>query len=206
MGQRKRKIDDNILLEMLQQGKKQKDIAAHLGVSPAAICKRLKRLLPAPETVLDKYDLTDKERAFVVEKAQGRTNTQAALSSYEAGSIQAAKVIGSQLMRKPEIKSAIEELMDSHGLTKSYRIGRLKNHVDNRDPNVSLKALDQSWKLDGSYAPVKIDSSMDVRALVMGVQVSEKMMAQLNQLRIEIINRSKGVEGVDGENTEQGGN
>ena len=37
------------------------------------------------------------------------------------------------------------------GLTRRYRVHRLKDHVDNVDPNVSLKALDQSWKLEGLY-------------------------------------------------------
>jgi type II secretory pathway predicted ATPase ExeA len=27
----------------------------------------------------------------------------------------------------------------------------LKGHIDHPDPNVSLKGLDQSWKLDGAY-------------------------------------------------------
>ena len=38
--------DDDTILEMLKEGKTQKEIAAHFGVSPAAICKRVKKLLP----------------------------------------------------------------------------------------------------------------------------------------------------------------
>jgi predicted transcriptional regulator len=49
---KQRKIDDTQLLEMLKEGKLQKDIAEHFGVSPAAVCKRLKRLLPQPVEVL----------------------------------------------------------------------------------------------------------------------------------------------------------
>jgi hypothetical protein len=41
--------------------------------------------------------------------------------------------------------------MNFHGMTRSYRIGKLKNHVDHIDPIVSLKALDMTFKLDGSY-------------------------------------------------------
>ncbi len=33
----------------------------------------------------------------------------------------------------------------------------MRGHVYAKDPNVSLKALDQTWKLDGAYAPGKID-------------------------------------------------
>ena len=146
-------IDDDRLLAMHKEGKSQKEIAAFFNVSPVAVCKRLKRLLPSPESVLDKYDLTKKERAFVMAKSQGKTNTEAALESYEVTSRRSAKVIGSQLMGSPTVNVAIDELMDHHGLTKSYRVLKLKQHIDNRDPNVSLKALDQTFKLDGSYKP-----------------------------------------------------
>jgi hypothetical protein len=149
-----KKIDDTELLEMLDQGMLQKDIAAHFGVSPVAICKRLKRLLPEPESVLDKYSLTDKEKTFVIEKAKGKTNTQAALAAYETGSMQSAKAIGSQVMDRPEVQNAVKEMQEC-GLTMKYRMNKVKFHVDNRDPNISLKALDMSFKLDGSYAPEK---------------------------------------------------
>lgn len=36
-------------------------------------------------------------------------------------------------------------------MDRSYRVGKLKQHVDNKDPGISLKALDQSWRLDGAY-------------------------------------------------------
>lgn len=150
-----RKIDDQLLLNLIEQGVPQKTIAVHMNCSPAAISKRLKRLSSAPENVLEDFNLTEKEKTFCVEKAKGATNTKAALSAYEAGSMASAKAIGSQLMKKHEVRQAIDELMEEHGLTKSYRVRKLKQHVDNRDPNVSLKALDQSWRLDGSYAPEK---------------------------------------------------
>ena len=35
----KRKTDDTIILQMLEDGKQQKEIAEHFGVSGAAICK-----------------------------------------------------------------------------------------------------------------------------------------------------------------------
>jgi hypothetical protein len=143
-------INDEELLRLHSERKPQKEIASYFGVSPVAVCKRLKRLLPVPD-VLEKYNLTDQQKSFVVEKAKGKTNTQAALESYETTSRKSAKVIGSQLMDNPSVKMAIDELMDHHGLTKSYRVLKLKQHVDNRDPNVSLKALDQSFRLDGSF-------------------------------------------------------
>ena len=85
----------------------------------------------------------------------GKTATQAAFNSFEVSSRDSAKVIGSQLMKKDNVQTAIKDLMEFHGLTGSYRILKLKGHVDNRDPHVSLKALDMSFKLDSSYPPQK---------------------------------------------------
>jgi DNA-binding Lrp family transcriptional regulator len=150
----KKTIDDEKLLSMIKE-MPQKEIARHFGVSPSAVCKQLKRLLPAPETILDKYDLTKKEKAFIKAKAAGATNTQAAMNAYETTSMESAKSLGSALMNKPEIKESIQDIMENEGLTRTYRVVKLKKHVDNRDPNISLKGLDMSFKLDGSYAPEK---------------------------------------------------
>jgi hypothetical protein len=58
-------------------------------------------------------------------------------------------------MKDPDVKTAIKDLLASEGLTRRYRIRRLKDHINNRDPNVSLKGLDMSFRLDGGYAPEK---------------------------------------------------
>lgn len=168
----KKIIDDDVLLGMIREGKRQNEIAKSFGVSAVAICKRLKRLLPQPD--LDKYNLTDQQKRFVAEKVKGKTNTQAALASYEVGSMQSAKVIGSNLMDNPKVKMAIEELMEHHGLTRSYRIQKLKNHVDHRDPTVSLKALDVSFRLDNSYpqaASININTDTKVSLLDLSAYV-----------------------------------
>jgi len=143
-----RKIDDKLMLQMIEEGKTQKKVAEHFGVSPAAVCKRLKKYPPLPES-LEK--LTDKEQKFALEVAAGKTQTQAALASFECGSMDSAKSLGSKLMNKPDIQTAVAEIMQLEGLTRTDRVRMLKQHVFNRDPNVSLKALDQSWKLDGGY-------------------------------------------------------
>jgi Mn-dependent DtxR family transcriptional regulator len=154
---RARIIDDDTLLTMLKEGRKQKEIAEHFDVSPVAVCKRIKKLLPPPESL---ETLTDKEKRFVVEKAKGNTATQAVMNSYDVSSRKSAKVIGSQLMAKPGIQLAINELMEFHGIGRSYRVKRLSDHINNRDPNVSLKALDQSFKLDGSYIEKKVNFNL----------------------------------------------
>jgi hypothetical protein len=182
---KQRKIDDTQLLEMLKQGKMQKEIAEYFGVSPAAVCSRLKRLLPQPEAVLDRYDLTDQQKQFVIEKAKGKTNTQAALACYEVSSMQSAKVIGSQLMSNPEIGMAINELLELH-LPQCYRVRKLRSHADNPDPVVSLKALDLSWKLDGSYAPEKhLNVEIDYDSMSAEVQKLQRAIDEYEALHPE---------------------
>ena len=185
---RQKKIDDALMLGMLKQGKQQKEIAEHFKVSPVAVCKRLKRLIPPPKS-LEK--LTDKERRFAIEVVKGRTATQAALNSFDVSSMNSAKVIGSQLMQKPDVKMAIDELMEYHGLTRSYRIQRLKEHVDHQDPIVSLKALDMGFKLTGEYAPEKhqtVSTSIQITPEVI------QAMTEYLQLKHSIDNNNRPAE------------
>ena len=146
-----RKTDDTKILQMLKEGKSQKEIAKFFNVSPAAICKRVKKVRTALKIEKSLEGLTDKQKKFCLEVSLGKTKTQAALNSFECSSLDSAKTIGKELMRKPDIQTAVAELMQEEGLTRRYRVQRLKSHIDHPDPNVSLKGLDQSWKLDGAY-------------------------------------------------------
>ena len=179
MPHKKKITDDETLLKMHAEGAGLKEIAQHFDVSVVAVYKRLKRLTASNviEEVQKKHGLTDKELSFAIEKARGKSNTQAVLTSqYEVSSDQSAKVIGSQLMDKPEIVRAIDELMEHHGLTKSYRIGKLKTHVDNKDPVVSLKALDMSFRLDASYPPTRnVSLSASTPIAPIDIEVLERM-------------------------------
>lgn len=148
----RRIINDQILLEMIKQGKMQKEIAEYFKVSPVAICKRLKRLCPPPKSL---EVLTDKERQFAIERASGRNATQAALKAFECSSMQSAKVIGSQLMDKPAVQEAINDLMEMKGIGRQFRVEKLGEHMRHPDPVVSLKALDMGFKLSGDEEAAK---------------------------------------------------
>jgi len=167
----RRKTDDKIILQMLEEGHTQKHIAEHFDVSPAAICKRAKRLEAYPKSI---NDLTPQQQRFVQSIAEGKSQTQSAIDAYEVSSIASAKALGSALMKKPEISSAVSEWMNYHGLTKDYRVQKLKKHVDNRDPNISLKALDQSWKLDNSYNEPKFAVQINYAEMVAERQTLEQ--------------------------------
>jgi polyhydroxyalkanoate synthesis regulator phasin len=145
-------------------------------------------LLPDP---LANHNLTEQQRRFVIEKSKGKTNTQAALLSYDCNSLQSAKVIGSQLMSDPEINTAIQDLMTSEGLTRRYRVSRLKQHVDNRDPNISLKALDQSWRLDGSYAPEKhLNVNVDIDRTSREIEELKRQLAEIEERERELLSEN----------------
>lgn len=144
-----RKTNDEEIIRLLREGKLQKEVAKHFNVSPAAICKRVKRLLPSMPESLAK--LTDKEQKFALEIAKGCTQVQAAANSFDVTSLDSAKSIGSELMRKDDIKKAISDLLDEVGLTRRYGAQKMKLHTDHKDPNISLKSIDMMWKLRGEY-------------------------------------------------------
>jgi hypothetical protein len=160
----------------------QKKLADHFKVSPVAIHKRLKKILPKPQN-LEK--LTDKEQKFVVAVSEGKSRTQAAMDSFDVSSRESAKALQNALMQKDDIRLAIAELMDIYGLTRGYRINKLKNHIDHVDPGISLKGLDMSFKLDGLYSPEKHDVEItDYRVVVAQINAAEALIQkQLADLR-----------------------
>lgn len=179
-----RKVNDEILLQLLREGKNQREIADHFQVSPVAICKRLKRILPKPQSL---ELLTPKEQKFAVAVAEGKSRTQAALDSFDCTSRDSAKALQNTLMKKDDVKIAIAELMEIFGMNRPYRINKLKSHVDNADPGISLKALEQTFKLDSSFAPEKnIVQILDYRAVVLEVNAADAILRkQLADLRAE---------------------
>lgn len=150
------KININTLQEMLDEGKQQKDIAAFFGVSESAISQRIKRLkASAPPESFKK--LTDKEKAFVLAKVEGKTNLEAVKSAYDVTTNQSGKSLGTTLMKDPDINRAIHDILYDHGLSISHRTERLKWLVNHQDPTSVYRGLDMANKLTGEYAPEKID-------------------------------------------------
>ena len=70
-----RKTDDNVILQLLSEGRTQKSIAEHFGVSPAAICKRVKKLMNKKPESFER--LTEREQKFAIGIAEGKNQTQA---------------------------------------------------------------------------------------------------------------------------------
>lgn len=181
-----KKINLDELQELLKM-KSQKECAEHFQCSGAAICKAAKKLKAAdveePPTFAA---LTDKEKKFVIGKVvEGKTNTQAAQSAYEVTSLDSAKSLGYTMMQNPKIQESIAEIMNLNGLTKENRIQLLSKWAHCKDGNISLKALDQSWKLTGDYAPLQIDIEDDISRTHLQVfllQENEKLKARIKEL------------------------
>lgn len=91
--------------------------------------------------------------------------------------------MGSQLANKDDIQKAISELMQEEGLTRRKRVQVLKDHVLAKDPNVSLKALDQSWKLEGLYTEKHVVAHINYGDYVRGLS---EMDREIEELEIEL--------------------
>jgi hypothetical protein len=183
---RQRKIKISELLEMIKAGKEQKFCANYFRVSEAAISKTLKRIAPLPESL---NKLTPKEQKFCLAVAEGKSRINAALEAYDVKDRESAKALQNQLMQKDDIKIAVNELLQIFGLTKGYRINKIKQLVDHPDPNISLKSLDMSWKLDGSYAPEKhLNANFDYNA-------STKRIRELEAEEAELLRQLEELEG-----------
>ena len=143
-----RKINDKLLLELLDKGMQQKEVARLMNVSPAAVCKRVKRLRPEP--LPESFSrLTPKKQRFVLEKAEGKSNTAAAEIAFDTTNRKSAKVIGCQLMADPDVQKALADLLFEEGIGRRRRVQRLREMIEHPDPNIAIKGLDQSWRLDG---------------------------------------------------------
>ncbi len=181
----KRKINDDELLDMIDNQNVPKMAAArHFGVSLTAINKRLKKLkMYDPPGSFKK--LTAKKQKFVIGILQEKTQTQAAMDSFEVTSRDSAKVIGSQLISQPDIQMAIEdykasnaEIMETIGITRPRVFKRLSGIIDSKDNNTSLKGIETAGKFAGWFAPDKVLVTRDFDL--------ESEMIESNKLEEEI--------------------
>lgn len=166
-----RKIDDRKLMEMIESGKTQKACADFFGVDPSAICQRVKKLR-MPESF---KKLTDKQKSFALARVEGKSPTQAAMEAYDVSTRASGKSLGLAMTKDPDICKAIEDLLFERGLSRAYRIDRLKWLMDHPDPGAVARGLDMANKMTGDYAPVKVDQEIDVRqvAIALSAQIAE---------------------------------
>ena len=154
-----KKIQDKELIALLDQGMKQKDIAAKHNMTEAGVSKRVsslrnrKRLAPLNE-------LTPKQQRFAVEVANGATATDAAMVAFDCTTRQSAKQVGKTLQGNPQIQKAIDVIMDTTpGMGTADLVERLRDHVYSEDPSISIKAVDMGLKLKDAYPAARIKNT-----------------------------------------------
>lgn len=150
------KIDDTVMQKMLADGKSQKECAVFFGCSEAAISKHLKRQRQTDELPESFQKLTAKQKQFVLARAEGKSNTGAALDAFDCKTTESGHAIGVKLSSDPDIQTAIHDLLHQEGIGKRARIKRLKKVVYAKDLGIAHKGLDTAFKLAGDYAPEKI--------------------------------------------------
>jgi len=170
---RARRINDTELLQLVEKGLSQKKIAELMNVSPAAICKRLKRLRPEPMPESFRR-LTPQRQMFILEKLQGKGNVAAVESAFNVATKESAKSIAKQLMRDDDVRIALADIMAQEGIGRRRRIQRLRYLIEHSDPNVVAKGLEQSWRLDGYKSEEK------ERPIIM---ISSEKLMILNQVQ-----------------------
>jgi hypothetical protein len=94
-----------------------------------------------------------KQKNFTLALAEGQSKTRAAALAYDTTTIDSARTIGKRLSIDSDIQTAVSEILQRNGLTKQYRVNRLRELVDSLDSNIALRAIDMTFKLDGSYSP-----------------------------------------------------
>ena len=160
------------LIEMLDEGMSQREIAAHFSVSEPAVSMAVAKIRQSanrPE-VLDR--ITDKELKFSMEIAGGASQTHAAFVAYDVTSRDAAKSLGCTLMKNDNIKEAISAILETEGLNKRYLVRRLKQHIDCQDTQASLKAVDMGFKLHDAY-PASKTANLNLNTQVSPVDLSK---------------------------------
>jgi hypothetical protein len=181
------KINDEILIRFLKKSNMtQKEMAAHFGCSEPAITKRKKRykklgLYNDFELPGAFMNLTEKEQKFVLARVEGKTQTDSVREAYDCSTDGSARSLGSQLMTRNDIQESIGQIMQWEGLTRTKRVRVLKKHIYSKDPNVSLKGLDQSWKLEGLYLDKHIHAHVhfDYNAALKKVSELDEEIKQL---------------------------
>ena len=159
------RINIDELQELLKGGRSQADCSRHFDVSEAAISKAVKRL-KAAEIPASMEALTEKQRVFVLNLAEGKNATEAALAAYECASRDVAKTLGCRMQKDPDVTLALTDLMAQEAIPRRRRIQRLRDLIESKDLSAVSRGLEMSWMLEGAYAPERVNIEVDHRHLV----------------------------------------
>lgn len=94
-----------------------------------------------------------KEQKLVKGVVEGKTITQ---SAKDAGySEKTAYSIGSEVLKKPEVQSRLQQALDKAGVTNGKIAKVINGGLDNPDDNIKHKFTDTAIKVKGGYSPEK---------------------------------------------------
>jgi hypothetical protein len=148
-------------LERVKRGEmSQKEVAVKHRCAESYITRIKKGSLPLVEPESMKL-LSEEDKRFVFAKVEMKYGADAAEAVYQVQNRNSAKALACMKMKDPLIRASVVELMDMRGLTKDDRIQQLKKLVFSKDGNISLRALDQTWRLDGSFQPLQVDFNVN---------------------------------------------
>ena len=151
-----KRIDDNELIQMIEAGTPQRDIAKQMNVSESAISQRVSKLKRAAVQTEALEGLTQGQQTFALCVASGMNQTEAALQAFNCSDRDSARVMGCQTAKHPDVSEAIQMIMASEGLDRRSLVKRLKRHVYNDiDANISLRATTEGLKLMDCYPAAK---------------------------------------------------
>jgi hypothetical protein len=175
-------IDDDKLVELFGQGKSSRKIAEELGVTRIAVSKRMKRLglTRVPESL---ENLTDRQRQFCLAVAGGQSRISAAMQTYDVMTRESAKALQQTLMKDPAIHTAITDLMEQKGIGREYRVDKLKQHLENRDPVISLKSLDMAMKISGDEDAAKRHTPEQLTFVKVDLEKANEWHAEFHRCR-----------------------
>lgn len=151
-----RKIQDQLLLEKKTDGLSGVQLAQFFHCSPAAISKRLRRLVPRQPSALDA--LTPQRAEVVKRVVAGESGTNAVAQCYNTRA--SAREIARKILASPEVQLALVEEMDRVGLTKNYRVERLAELCGHPDPSIAMKALEMAFRIADDFPAAKSKSLM----------------------------------------------
>lgn len=169
------KFEDEDMIKLLREGMNKTEIAKVLGCTRQAIHKRIDllglKVIPpnkhiTPEEILGESadKLTLQERNFAMDVATGSKPSVAARKNFPDLAPRTQQMKSSTLMRRPDVKEAIDTIMERAGMGRVKRVEKLVEHIRSKKEETSLKALDMSFKLTDEYPAqktVKINVNMD---------------------------------------------
>lgn len=173
------------LQELLQDGKSQAACAKHFQVSGPAVSKAVRRL-KAMKPPASMERLNEKERLFILNIAEGKNATDSAMAVYDYKNRDVAKSTGCRMLKDPDVKLALCDLMAQEGIGRRRRIQRLRDLIESNDLSAVSSGLNIAGKMAGDFIErVEVDV-VDVRQLSMSFSEALQAMRESSRTARDI--------------------